>query len=208
MDRRRRQAARDPRSAGRLTLCRPPLRDLPGRATLCGDEQRPLRSHPGADATARGRTASGSGGFRPRRDRYVSQSRQRTRPRGRAGPARPSHFRARCHDEPAADLGHRLQAASRHVPGGWLRRRPRRPACLLSRLGRMPRVALGGRAATARDADGAHRLPGRSYPNRQGSRPCAPRKRQPEGRGSGLHRRRHGGIARRPLLRRRRTRIA
>ena len=45
-------------------------------------------------------------------------------------------------------------------------------------LGGMPRLALGRRAAAARRTDVAHRLPRRPYPNRQGSRSCAARKRQ------------------------------
>ena len=61
--------------------------------------------------------------------------------------ARPARFRARCDHEPATDMGSGLRAAGRHVPRSGLRRQPRHPACLFSRSGGMPRLALGPRTA-------------------------------------------------------------
>ena len=99
----------------------------------------------------------------------------------------------------------RLPAAGRHVPRSRGRRRPRYPARLLSRPCGMPRspwVAEPERlgALMSRiDCRGGHTQIGKVLA------PRAARKRQPQGRGAGLYRRRHGGIARRSVRRRRRT---
>src|SRR5215470_13051584 len=61
----------------------------------------------------------------------------------------------------AADLGHCLPAASRHVSRGGIDRRARRAARLLSRARGMPRVGLGLAGRAAGGPDGTDRLPRR-----------------------------------------------
>ena len=75
-------------------------------------------------------------------DAFVARARTLA-PIRRAGQARAADLCARCHHEPAADLGHGLPAAGRHVPRGGGHRRARRAARLLPRPRRMPRLALG-----------------------------------------------------------------
>ena len=107
------------------------------------------------------------------RHRCVSRSGARARAVAAGRPARPADLRARRHHEPAADLGHRLPIAGRHVPRGGRHRRPRRPACLFPRADRMPRVAMGVADGEARGPDGADRLPRRAHADRQSPRPRA-----------------------------------
>ena len=59
---------------------------------------------------------------------------------GQPGPA---GIRARRHHEPAADMGHGLRAAGRHVSRGSFPGKSRYPPRLLSRTQRMPRHAAG-----------------------------------------------------------------
>ena len=79
----------------------------------------------------------------------VTTLRRRRIPRGGAARAAPGRRRSRAadicarrDDEPAADLGSRAVAAGPDVRGAGPAWRPRRPARLLSRAHRMPRLAL------------------------------------------------------------------
>ena len=101
--------------------------------------------------------------------------------RRRQGPA---GVRARCHHEPAADLGYGLCAAGRHVSRGGVAGQSRYPPRLLSRPQRVPRLGVDFRQRATGEADEQDRLPRRQHPDRQGAcrkpaarlspPPCAP----------------------------------
>jgi hypothetical protein len=70
-----------------------------------------------------------------RRDRRLSREGKVARARlVGARRTRAADLRARRHDEPAANLGHSLRVAGRHVPRGGRSRRPRHPARLFPRF--------------------------------------------------------------------------
>ena len=100
---------------------------------------------------------------------------QIARPGGRGRQARPAHFRARRHHEPAADLGSGVRAPGRYVSEAAAVGGLDIQLVYYRGLGGMPRLALDGGAGAVRRADVAHRLPRRPYPDRKSSRPRPPR---------------------------------
>ena len=79
-------------------------------------------------------------------------------------------------------------------------RRAQRPACLFPRARRIQGVGFRRAHRCAEEADDRHRLPRRSYADRQGAGACACREQARQGGGAGLYRRRHGRARRRSLL--------
>ena len=153
------QAARDPRPARGLSGHCLPIASMAAEATLwrgCRAVRRRLLRDRALDSCHEQRPARQDDLHRPnatrrrrlvpRRDRRVSRAREDARPAPTRRPPRPADLCARRHHEPAADLGHRLPAAGRHVPRGRRDRRARRAARLLPRACRMPRLALGRRS--------------------------------------------------------------
>ena len=92
---------------------------------------------------------------------------------------RPADLRSRRDSEPATHMGYSLPTPGGHVSRGRYHRRAQRAAGLLSWSIRMPLVTLGYTARTPCRADGAHRLPLRPHPDRQGACPRPARKRAP-----------------------------
>ena len=112
-------------------------------------------------------TADAGAGLVKAGNRGVRRARSRAGPVDRAGNAWPVNLRARCHDEPAADVGYSLRVAGRYVSRSCERWRARHPAGLFPGHERMPRIRLGRRQRPVSRADVAHRLPGRADSNRQ-----------------------------------------
>ena len=120
-------------------------------------------------------------------------------PRQRVSLLWPADLRSRRHRQPAADLGHRLAAAGRHVPRGGSDWGPQRSAGLLPRPVRMPGLALGVGGHAPGVADGADRLPHGAYPGWSPARPRQARDPAAQSPGASLCRRRYGGESRQPL---------